>query len=351
MTTNKLTVREGERKHLRHYAKSVSIRLGDLRAVLDNFHLELPTLRGHHESGRFHVSARVAAKTIRDRAMKRGGRCTHDESRRRAEAARDELNRPGGYLDQRSKWQNRRDFRERWHRGADQAIGGCAEFPALPLGRRKERMANSLRARCWPGGYYSGETDWELHMCSQDQLGDASTVLEDGGDYSRSCPYSRTDATHHIYICLSHLIAAHRCGWTAIDGDLVTAAKEVRRDIWEVRLLTTVGKRAVARTRYAARQGDGQVHLARTVRGAVTALNRAARVDAEERLGQITGDVCRRWGWCASGVRIWCERHGIKRNTASRIRRGAKSHALARLIEKHGGASSAYERRIVLAAS
>lgn len=318
-------------EHLKYYYKShcpSDVRLADLRAVLAA-RLADP----HGYAPKRH--RREAASGIRARIEKRGGKCTHDEAFRRFDRAADAL---GVYDDQANLRAARRSARGKTERRAARRRN---------LEWRKRHQLRRLTARYWPGGDYSGDTDWELH--TTDGTGSAHTTVRGGEQYSRRCRYQKTNATHRITLNLAHVAAARRCGWTTIDGAMVSAAKELRPGIWSVTLLATSGKRAIAIERFAARQTDGRVHLAKTERGAVVALGRDARAKAEERLARISGAVCRRWGWCGNGVRQWCNRHGIHRNVAQRIRGGATAIALARLIQKHGGAETSYDRRIVCA--
>jgi hypothetical protein len=105
---------------------------------------------------------------------------------------------------------------------------------------------------------------------------------------------------------------------------------------------------------YIADQGDGQWHLAKTERGAAVALGRSQRAAADKsnaqrdlKSGRITGRVVRDWGWCSNGVRQWCSRHNVTRNLSERLRTGASSRAIARLIARHGGPRDSYDSLIL----
>jgi hypothetical protein len=198
-----------------------------------------------------------------------------------------------------------------------------------------------------PGSYYSGDTSWEIEAVPRNKVC-AYTNTTEGDEYSRSCWYNKTNATHHLKICLVDLIAARRTSVPRyIDGELVIHAQQIRENIYELKTVTCKGKQIVARHRFAADQGGGQWYLGKTERGAVVALNRAKRQIEAVRLGKINAGVCQDWGWCAQGIKQWCLNHGIKRDLKKRLRQGTKSQAIAKLIEKHGGPKTSYERRLV----
>ena len=201
-----------------------------------------------------------------------------------------------------------------------------------------------------PGEHYSGDTLWRVIPVGRPDVG-ASTLTTSGDQYSRRCTYRRTDATHRLKICLSDLVAARRTPVPAsIDGEIVIRAQSIRENVYQITTIGTKGKEVELRHRFAADQGAGQWYLGKTERGAVTALNRSVRQRESVRLGKVNAATCRGWGWCSAGIRQWCDRHGITRNVAARLRDGATSKAIARLIGKHGGPVNGYERRLIDAA-
>jgi hypothetical protein len=216
-----------------------------------------------------------------------------------------------------------------------------------------ERKTNAIRriiGGALPGEHYSGETVWKISAVPRTEVS-AKTTTSSGEQYSRRVTWHKRDAVHWLNICFGDLVAARRTPVPAsIDQELVIRAQQVRPDIYELTTIGTKGKAVDLRHRYAANQGGGQWHLAKTERGAVIALNRSIRQAETERLGKINATTCQNWGWCAVGIKQWCVRHGIRRNLASRLRKGAKSTAIARLIAKHGGPRDAYERRLLMAA-
>ena len=219
-----------------------------------------------------------------------------------------------------------------------------------------QRLTHAIRALIdgvdMPGDRYSGDTAWYIRPCGRGGAS-ASTATEYGDRYSKSCKYSKTDATHIIRLSLSDMVAARRAGLPAtIDGWIVAAAKQVRPGIYCICQIGTLGKQCASRTMYAAEQGgDGQWYLAKTERGAATGRNRHIRAIDASRAAVVSADVCRNWGWCAQGIRDWCARHNIRRDVSARLRAGASSAALARLIARHGGPRDGYERRLIRAAS
>jgi len=198
---------------------------------------------------------------------------------------------------------------------------------------------------------YSGETSYQFSAAKTPGGISAETVTSAGEQYSRQVTYHRTNAIHRIRLSLTALAAARRTGVPAsIDGNAVVSAVMVRDGIFELIVIRIVGKQISLAVRFSADQGDGQWHLAKTERGAVTALNRAKRHDAESAAGIISGRTVSGWGWCRDGVRQWCHLHGITRDVKRRLRRGASSRAIARLILRHGGAKTGYDRRLLTAA-
>jgi len=221
--------------------------------------------------------------------------------------------------------------------------------PTDPTDRRLHQARRLLGTSQPAGAGYSGDTRWIISLT--DGPTTAKTTTDSGERYSgRAREYAKTDAEHTISVNLSDLWAARQVLPDDIDGCLIVRAKQVRERVYAVRLLRTVRQRADYADMYVADQGDGRYHLAKTERGAVTALNRAQRADDASRADRISAAVTRRWGWCAAGVRQWCDRHNVRRDIRRRLRDGARSAAIARLIAKHGGPCDAYERRICLAA-
>lgn len=302
------------KQHIRHAARQAGIAQIDIIAALE-------------------CSATAGTERIRDEVQRRGGKITVKAARARYDAALPIAD------------QVRRDTR----RGDNRRYR--ANRPATPtIEQRKVRQIGRLLAD-YPGERYSGATEWVIIPCERGKW-HAETRARDGEQYSRKCTYRRTDATHRIHVSLADLVAAKATGVPGlIDGQIIVAAKQVRAGIYWVATLRTTGNRADYGQGCVANQGDGRWHFAKTERGAVTALNRSLRADEASRERRIAAETCRRWGWCAQGIRDWCARHGIRRNLAARLRHGVASIILARLIKRHGGPADSYERRLILAAS
>ena len=223
--------------------------------------------------------------------------------------------------------------------------------PIQTIQERKVSIILLLIGFRMPGSHYSGDTVWEVDAVTRKEVC-AYTRLSEGDQYSKSCWYSKTDAAHHLNICLGDLIAARRTNVPAsIDGELVIRAQQIRDGIYELTTIRNKGKSIKSKTRFAADQGVGQWFLGNTERGAVVALNRAKRQIEIVRLGKINAKTCRDWGWCSTGIIQWCAEHGIRRDLKTRLRSGTKAKAIARLIVKHGGPRTSYERRLIEVAS
>jgi len=298
-------------RHVKHLAKSHKIAAADLAAVID-----LPTLA-------------AACAAIR----KRTGKSAAD-ARKRYDAA---IDAAAEYRKQARVGNIRR--------------GKSAMPPALDLLARKIRQIDRIMPYK-PGEYYSGKTSWTCVPIARGVTAPyAATATEKGGQYYGRYHHRKTNAKHTYGVSLSDLVAARAAGIPArIDGWQVVRAKQVRADIFLVDLLGSTRNQATAKQCYAARQTNHQWYLCATERGAVVALNRDIRADEASRENRINAIICRAWGWCAEGMRQWCAKNGITRNLAARLRSGASSAALARLIRKHGGPSNGYEKRLVLAA-
>lgn len=152
-----------------------------------------------------------------------------------------------------------------------------AHVATYTLDQRKVRIIERMISRdSLPGGHYSGCTSWRVEAVAPG-MGGASTSTEHGEQYSRRCTYRKTNASHSVSVSVHDLYhARYTLGLPAtVDGIPVIAGDLVRPGIYRIRLLYSRGKRADARTAFAANQGGGQWHVAATERGAVTALNRA----------------------------------------------------------------------------
>ena len=274
----------------------------------------------------------TGTQSIRTRVLARGGRCTIRKAQQRYDKA---LAAAAQYCQEHEKGEQRRQL--------------ASVRPSLTIDQRRVRQIKRLLP-FWPGKRYSGDTVWRVRHCDAG-VQSADTDTSQGDQYSRGCTYKRTDAHHKMHINLSDLIAARRTPVPlTVDGWMVVRAKQVRDSIFEVTLIGTKGKSATDRQGFVAIQQAGRAHLAKTERGAVTALNRDMRRWDEDRLRRIDASIVRSWGWCAAGVRQWCVRHGIRRRLEQRLRRGADSKAIARLIARHGGPRDSYERRLIHAA-
>jgi len=312
-----MTITTHQRRHIRHIAREASrgIAAADIEA-----RVAAGTIAG-------------AVEEIRDRIQRRGGRCTVAAARERYEAAA----------------QDAEQYLLEQELGAVRRQKARTDQPASIEARKVAQIRRLLDDV--PGRWYSGETAWVVSSAARGTA-TAQTETELGDPYPGSGGYgNKTDATHRIRLSLSDLAAARRTGLPrSIDGWQVCAAKQIRAGIYSVSLIGESRKRVMPRPGFVAVQGHGRYHLAKTERGAVTALNRAARADEESREARIDAATVSRWGWCAGGVRRWCERHGIRRDISGRLRRGTASQALARLVKRHGGPADSYERRLMLAA-
>jgi hypothetical protein len=304
-------------RHLRHIARATHTPAADMTIALD---------AGGVQTG-------AATTAIRKRVHARGGQCTWAAARERLDAADRSIVR---YLRERK-------------------IGDLRRVTAKTLGRGSvaERTRYQIeRLFVTPlsqyGGRYSGETSCTVTPVGPTGRISAESVTQEGERYTQSSRWHKTDATHHYRLSLTRLIRARRLGIPPrIDGHIVVAAVRVRPQVYHVTLIQRVGKQVVCRKMHASDQGGGMWHLANTERGAVTALHRS-REDQSARIdGRVTGQLCREWGWCRDGIRSWCAHHRITRDITGRLRRGVKSGALERLIERHGGPRDVYERRLV----
>jgi len=302
--------------HIRHTAQRAGVAIADLSVIA---------------SSGGGVAQTLAA--MRDNLKRRGIESTIAQARERIEAARPALEQMANDI---ARGNNRRSR--------------TARKPDLTLTQRTVRQINRLM-NAIPGERYSGKTTWTCRPIRRGESPTAQTEKSYGEQYSSRCKYSKTDANHAYSVSLSDLIAARATGLpAAIDGWQVVRAKQSRAGIYEVSLLGSARNQARARIAFAADQGAGRWHLAETERGAITALNRSLRADEASLAARINSALCRAWGWCADGVRQWCERHGIRRAVSARIGRGAKSTAIARLIRRHGGPADSYELRLLRAA-
>jgi hypothetical protein len=210
---------------------------------------------------------------------------------------------------------------------------------------RLNRAVNSLFPHRGFGGDYSGTTTRTI------TYGEPSvdTTQTCGDRYGGSSKYFQTNATHSISCTVSGLRSVIESGlpiWLGADNAYLIQAAKTRPGIFKVLAVVAVGKQIRLRKMFIAQQEGGFFHLAKTERGAVTALNRSNQAPENER-GNINSSILRKWGWCREGTLNWCASHGITRNINARLRRGAKPLAIARLILRHGGPINSYEKRLI----
>jgi len=305
-------------RHLRHIARETHTPAADMQIALD---------AGGRRTG-------AATAAIRTRVHARGGQCTWAAASARLDAADRSIAR---YLRERNVGDRRRVTAKRLGRGS--------------VTERTTYQIERLLALAPPsqyGGRYSGETRYTVTPVSPGVPISSETVTDRGERYTKSSRWYKTDATHNYRLSLTRLLTSRRLGLpTRIDGHIVVAASTVRPQVYAVTLIQRVGKQVVCRQMYASDQGGGMWHLARTERGAVTALHRSRQETRARTDGLVTGGQCREWGWCRDGIRAWCAHHRITRDITGRLRRGVSSGALKRLIERHGGPRDSYERRLV----
>lgn len=309
-------------RHLRHIARETHTPAADMKIALD--------------AGGLRTGAATAA--IRTRVHARGGQCTWAAASARLDAADGSIAR---YLNERNVGNRRRVTAKRLGRGS--------------VTERTKYQIERLTSEEWPaqllsqyGGRYSGETSYIVTPVGPTSTLLAETVTGRGEQYTKSSRWHKTDATHNYRLSLTRLLTSRRLGLpTRIDGHIVVAASTVRPQVYAVTLIKRVGKQVVCRQMYASDQGGGMWHLARTERGAVTALHRSRQETRARTDGLVTGGQCREWGWCRDGIRAWCAHHRITRDITGRLRRGVSSGALKRLIERHGGPRDSYERHLV----
>jgi hypothetical protein len=312
--------------HIRHVARTSGAPLADLRAVLDE------------------PSARRAAGCIRDRIRGRGHSCTWREATVRVERAQAAL----------------RDWRYDHARG--EARRRRARLaPPLSIDERTVRQIERLTSLASLGGSYSGSTDYSVVSVRHAEPSAARTDTSRGKRYSGTTAWCRTNAHHKYRLSLSRIVHAKRAGLppsidgcAVVGGELLAGARwsawdnasvETSPTVYRVELLEPVRKRVRLRHAYVADQGGGWWHLANTLRGARTAWHLA---QGSRRWAHgstlITLARCRAWGWCAQGIRAWCQEHGITRRLS---RRTTTAAALARLIGRHGGPTSSYDQHLV----
>ncbi len=226
-------------------------------------------------------------------------------------------------------WQKRRDWKE----------AEC-RWKAMPKKQRdyaNNAVSVALRmgeAAAILGGRYSGSTKHEA--CFGDKPS-AVTVTTSGGQYSRRCTYSKTNATHEVSVTVDGIIdlveasqlaelssseemplisycsATGRCVWVQAKG------KQIRSQQGWIALDESEGFPVVYHSTKSLQDAIGGAE-----RKAKAAANKAktrtenARADRRARLvvrickgvKATVGDAIAA-GYCTAGIRAWQDRHGI----------------------------------------
>ena len=289
---------------------------------------------------------RTQAAVLRESTIARGGRTTHAHCQYRIEAALPVAEKLHADLERGRERQRRRD----------------RQSPAtLTVQGRKDRIVQMLLGS-WvgslPGQEYSGKTHY--HVAHGEPR--AWTDISAGEPYPGNCTWRQTDANHHIRATISGLLRVRRAGLpfhcpydraTIIDCELVRVEPNGR--IFKALAVTESRKSIRDVDVWLADRGNGQIHFAKTERGALLVLRRAAnvaadreRTKADDATGTVTSTALSlRHSWCSGGIRQWCKKHGIRRNLDRRLKEGCSKVAILRLIKKHGGPSDSYERTLV----
>jgi hypothetical protein len=183
------------------------------------------------------------------------------------------------------------------------------------------------------GGIYSGSTDREVIWgdCSS-----ARTVTSDGDRYSRSCKYSKKDATHEVTITIDGIVdlvdAPALAAASASEGlPLISYHAATGEAVWAV----VRNKRLATERGWVATDGvmlyhstESLEHARRGVARKAAAAAKAAerelvglRADRRARLVirlckgvQATVADALAAGYCPAGIRAWQERFGIGDN-------------------------------------
>jgi len=121
---------------------------------------------------------------------------------------------------------------------------------------------------------YSGDTTTTIHYGEPD----ASTATGYGDKYSRSCQYTKTDASHHITVATDWFTSVHLRGLARVDGLLTLDAEPVDAEgytVYRASWLRSKGKQLSAEHGYIAIGEHGAAH-AKTESGAKSILTRRA---------------------------------------------------------------------------
>ena len=146
----------------------------------------------------------------------------------------------------------------------DAMLAAEAEWKRVPKARRnfaEKQICYAVKAANFAGnlgGKYSGITETKIEWGS---FAGASTRTSYGDKYSRSCPYSKTDAVHTVSIDARRI---HLLTWEIIEaskrlGKVVIALDEDGRCTW----VRCSNKAIVAENGYLAVEGD-QIALSTT---------------------------------------------------------------------------------------
>jgi len=180
------------------------------------------------------------------------------------------------------------------------------------------------------GGRYSGGTTYSAGWGSRTTAG---TATSRGEQYSRSCTYAKTDASHNVAITPEGIVdlldAPTMAAASAADGlPLISYLASTGEAIW----VEVKNKRLVAVRGWIAAAGSGIYHsevsaedaargAARKDAAAVKAAARNAAGARADRRARLVVRLCRgatatvadalAAGFCQPGIRAWQERDGI----------------------------------------
>ena len=222
------------------------------------------------------------------------------------------------------------------HRAALEFVAADLAFRKIP----KQRRDWAIDAKAWIekqaqraarlGGEYSGHTT--TSVCWGEKT-DAATATGYGDKYSRSCKYSKTDATHGVTLCVADAVRLamyyrHIADASAADGLPVIGARDGGGFVW----VRPMGKKITAETGWIGFRDGQTFHSTKSAADAAAGLARKlkkAKREADdikhgkaiERRARLVARLCGgivatvsdalKMGYCEPGIASFQAKHGI----------------------------------------